>query len=341
MWRAVGVPEPDGLVYEALARRRQAALNDLLGDVALSRAQLRSALGRLVDGGLASRLPGRPARYAATSPDQVATFLIAEQERELLRLRRHADELAKDIRRHEGPGQHPAELVEVIEGAANLRATLVRLQREARVQIRGMDRPPYLDNPASGNTEETQQLADRGLTYRVIYDRSALAIPGRMAEIWRGIQSGERARVASNVPMKMLLCDDRFALIPVMAAGQLTDAAYLVHPSSLLDAVGGLFEALWERAVAINRSVGGARNGPLGPTEGGSGPTAEEQPDRLTDRDIELLGLLAGGATDERIARTLGWSVRTVHRHVHRIMAMVGAETRFQAGMEAVRRGWV
>jgi DNA-binding NarL/FixJ family response regulator len=33
--------------------------------------------------------------------------------------------------------------------------------------------------------------------------------------------------------------------------------------------------------------------------------------------------------------------VRTVHRRVHQIMASVGAETRFQAGMEAVRRGWV
>lgn len=341
MWQAVGVPEPEALVYEALARRRQAALTDLLGEVTLSRAQLRSALGRLVDRGLASRLPGRPASYAATSPDQVATFLIAEQERDLLRLRRHADELAKDIRQREGPGRHPAELVEVVEGAANLRTTLIRLQREARVQIRGMDRPPYLDNPTSGNPEETHQLTDRGLTYRVIYDRSALAIPGRMAEIWRGIQSGERARVASNVPMKMLLCDDRFALIPVMAAGQLTDAAYLVHPSSLLEAVSGLFEALWERAVAINRSVGAARTGRVGSAQPMDGPAAEEHPDRLTDRDIELLGLLAGGATDERIARTLGWSVRTVHRHVHRIMAMVGAETRFQAGMEAVRRGWV
>lgn len=332
MWHTVGVPESEGLVYEALARRRQAAINDLRDDVALSPAQLRGALGHLVDRGLASRLPGRPARYEATSPDQVATVLIAEQERDLLRLRRHADELAKEIRQREEPGRHPAELVEVVEGAGNLRATLIRLQREARVQIRGMDRPPYLDNPAKGNTEETQQLADRALTYRVIYDRTALAIPGRMAEIWRGIQSGERARVASNVPMKTLICDDRFALIPVMAAGQLTDAAYLVHPSSLLQAVIGLFEALWERAVAINRSVGGAHDGR---------PSTEEQPDRLTDRDIELLGLLAGGATDERIGRTLGLSVRTVHRHVHRIMAMVGAETRFQAGMEAVRRGWV
>ncbi|MEV4197601.1 helix-turn-helix domain-containing protein [Micromonospora globbae] len=332
MWHVVGVSEPEERVYEALTRRGQATATDLLGHVALSRAQLSRTLGRLVDRGLATRLSGRPTRYAATPPDQVATVLIAERERELLRLRTHADQLAKEIRRSGGTGRHPAELVEVIEGGANLRATLVRLQREAKVQIRGMDRPPYLDNPVSGNSEETQQLADRGLTYRVIYDRSALAIPGRMAEIWRGIQGGERARVASNVPMKMMLCDDRLALIPVMAAGQLADAAYLVHPSSLLSAVSELFEAIWERAVAINRT--GVRGG-------AAASAADEHPDQLSERDVELIGLLAGGATDERIARTLGWSVRTVHRHVHRIMTAVGAETRFQAGMEAVRRGWV
>ncbi|GAA1391168.1 helix-turn-helix domain-containing protein [Catellatospora chokoriensis] len=322
MWHVVGVSAPEEHVYEALTLRRQATLGELLGDVTLSRAQLTRALGCLIEHGLVDRLPGRPARYAATPPDQAAASLIAEQERNLLRLRTHADQLAEQFRRRDATERHPGELVEVVEGAANLRATLVRLQREARVQIRGMDRPPYLDNPVSGNAEETHQLTDRGLSYRVIYDRSALAIPGRMAEVWRGIQHGERARVTADVPMKMLICDDRFAVIPVMTGGKVAEAAYLVYPSSLLDAFIALFETLWERSVAVNRP-------------------GEELPDGLSDRGAELIGLLAGGATDESIARTLGWSVRTVHRHVHRIMAMVGAETRFQAGMEAVRRGWL
>jgi len=37
----------------------------------------------------------------------------------------------------------------------------------------------------------------------------------------------------------------------------------------------------------------------------------------------------------------LGCSLRTVVRQVHEIMKMTGAESRFQAGMEASRRGWV
>jgi DNA-binding CsgD family transcriptional regulator/DNA-binding transcriptional ArsR family regulator len=322
MWRSVGVSGHEEVVYEALARHRQATTEDMLAGVGLSRPQLTRTLVRLVDRGLVTRLPGRPARYAAVPPDEVAASLIAERERELLRLRAHANRLAEEVRRQDPASHHPAEVIQVIEGGANLRATFVRLQREARVQIRGFDRPPYLDNPVGGNSEENQQLSHRGLTYRVVYDQSALAIPGRMADIWRGIQRGEQARVYARVPMKMALCDDRLALIPVLRDGDQADAAYLVHPSSLLDAFSELFEAVWDRAVAVNKS-------------------GQAQPDGLSDRDADLVGLLAGGATDETIARTLGWSVRTVHRHVHRIMSMVGAQTRFQAGMEAVRRGWI
>lgn len=324
MWAVVGVSEHQELVYEALVRRRQAPVNDLVGDVGLSRTQATRTLRHLVDRGLATRLPGRPARYAAVPPEQVAATLIAERERDLLNLRAHAQRLASEQPRHDGAQHHPAELVEVIEGADNVRHTFVRLQRQAQVQIRGFDRPPYLDNPVSGNPEENRQLDDRGLSYRVVYHQSALAIPGRMTDIRRGIHQGERARVSKHVPMKMVLCDDQAALIPITTTGGSADAAYLVHPSSLLDAFSELFEVLWERAVPLNR------------------PSDDLEPsDALSAEDTDLVGLLAAGATDETIARALGWSVRTVHRHVHAIMAKVGAETRFQVGMESVRRGWV
>jgi DNA-binding CsgD family transcriptional regulator len=322
MWESMGITGPEGQTYEALARRRQAEISTVVSDVNLPRGQVVRILGRLVDHGLATRLPGRPLRYAAVPPDLVASSLIAERERDLSRLRAHAQRLAAEQLRPDS-GHHPAELVEVIEGATNVRNTVVRLQREAREQIRGFDRPPYLDNPVGGNPEENRQIDDRGLTYRVLYHQTALSIPGRMADVWKGIQRGERARVSSHVPMKMVLCDDRLALIPVTTEGYSADAAYLVHPSSMLDAFSELFEALWDRAVPLNRAA------------------ADDADDGLPSDDAELVGLLASGATDETIARTLGWSVRTVHRHVHRLMADVGAETRFQAGMEAVRRNWV
>ena len=54
-----------------------------------------------------------------------------------------------------------------------------------------------------------------------------------------------------------------------------------------------------------------------------------------------LLEQLARGAKDEQIARTLGLSLRTVRRRVADLMDDLGAGSRFQAGVEAVRRGWI
>ncbi|HEX5861291.1 MAG TPA: helix-turn-helix domain-containing protein, partial [Nocardioides sp.] len=54
-----------------------------------------------------------------------------------------------------------------------------------------------------------------------------------------------------------------------------------------------------------------------------------------------LLQQLAAGAKDEQIARVLGISLRTVRRRVADLLSELGVDTRFQAGAEAVRRGWL
>ena len=75
MWESMGITAPEGQTYEALARRRQAEISVVVGDVNLPRGQVVRILGRLVDRGLATRLPGRPLRYAAVPPDLVASSI--------------------------------------------------------------------------------------------------------------------------------------------------------------------------------------------------------------------------------------------------------------------------
>jgi DNA-binding NarL/FixJ family response regulator len=63
--------------------------------------------------------------------------------------------------------------------------------------------------------------------------------------------------------------------------------------------------------------------------------------EELSEEESRLLTLLASGATDKAASRALGWSERTVQRHVTKLMDRVGAQTRFQIAMEATRRGWI
>ena len=91
----------------------------------------------------------------------------------------------------------------------------------------------------------------------------------------------------------------------------------LVRQSALVAALTLLFELYWDRGVTL-------------PETGG----------RLEDRTF-LIRQLAAGAKDEQIARTLGLSLRTVRRRVADLLIELGVDTRFQAGAEAVRRGWM
>ncbi|MGP8297108.1 response regulator transcription factor [Streptomyces inhibens] len=96
--------------------------------------------------------------------------------------------------------------------------------------------------------------------------------------------------------------------------------ALLIRPSGLFRALSNVFEALWRLAVPVSAAGIGAQ---------------------VDARDRQILTLMASGATDEAIARRLGLGRRTVVRRVSALLTRLGATTRFQAGVQAARRGWL
>ncbi|MFI6735480.1 TrmB family transcriptional regulator [Nonomuraea sp. NPDC050451] len=83
---------------------------------------------------------------------------------------------------------------------------------------------------------------------------------------------------------------------------------------------------------------------PLGPAAGSLGPTASAfspAANALSLEDRRLLALLAAGLKDDAIARQLGTSPRTLRRRLRHLLDELNAETRFQAGAQASRRGLV
>jgi DNA-binding CsgD family transcriptional regulator len=66
-----------------------------------------------------------------------------------------------------------------------------------------------------------------------------------------------------------------------------------------------------------------------------------QHPGGLTEREAEVLDLLADGASNADIAATLGISARTAEHHVSAVLAKLGAATRVDAVVLAADRGWV
>jgi DNA-binding NarL/FixJ family response regulator len=68
-------------------------------------------------------------------------------------------------------------------------------------------------------------------------------------------------------------------------------------------------------------------------------PTLAAEP--LTDRELEVLALVAKGLTNRAIGHQLGISDRTVQGHLANIYGKMGASSRTEAVMAAVKLGWI
>jgi DNA-binding CsgD family transcriptional regulator len=324
MFHALGLSPSEESLYTVLIHSPRSTVAELASYGSVSTQQATRDLHRLVRQGLANRLPGRQGRYIAVAPDIAIEPLLAKREDELRQARLGSSDLMKAF--HAASRQdHPAELVEIITGESNIRSRTDQLPGAAREQIRGFDQPPYVMD------EDISQEASRireGISYRIIYSAQAVMWPGRLeGDIRDACAAGEQARVRPDLPTKLWIVDDEMALIPIKSGQHAIATCFIVRPCNLLDSLIALFEAEWERALPL-------------PAFLGEGPAAQDGAESDETRTA-VLSCLAAGLTDEGIARSLGCSLRTTQRQIRRLMHDLNASSRFQAGMEARRRGWV
>ncbi|WP_298332570.1 helix-turn-helix domain-containing protein [Haloactinopolyspora sp.] len=323
----LGIGALEERIYRALLRRPGSTAAELADDLDLNRARLRRALAFLEHAGLVSHAPGAVTRYLPAAPDVGLEALVRDKEAELGRIRTMGALLMDDYR--EGQRNEHSELCEIVTGAEAVLRRFDQLQRSATTEIQVLDTPPYA-GPAGPQTNDIEfDLLARGVTCKAIYDRAALErSPQATDAILRYVAAGEQARVISRLPLKLATFDRKLAFVPQSLNQRDVSGAIVVHPCSLLDVLLYVFDEMWERATPLTVDD----------------PRAEAERQRIDDPtpdDRRLLTLLASGMKDQAIANHLGWSYRTTRRRIATLMESLDAETRFQAGLGAARRGWL
>jgi hypothetical protein len=313
MLQPLGVSSDAESVYRILLRHPRSTVSELATLAGRSPRWTRAAAGTLESLGLVSRLPGRPARLAATPPDTAVDVLVARRDMEITAIRQAATALLAEMpaeQRH-----RPEDQLRIIIGKEAVAAQFFRLQQSATTDLRVLDRPPYAQDAEEPNLGEQALLAS-GVRVRGIYAPEAFEIPGALEQMQEAVASGEEARIYVDVPLKLAIADRHTAILPFTGKTPgMIDSALVVYAPTLLDALVKLFDLLWQVAEPV-----------LPPVEGQEGA------------DDRLLSLLTAGLKDEAIARQLGVSLRTVHRRTSELSASLGARTRFQAGVLAERR---
>jgi len=65
------------------------------------------------------------------------------------------------------------------------------------------------------------------------------------------------------------------------------------------------------------------------------------EPENLTERELEVLQLVATGASNQQIARELFISVNTVKVHLRNIFTKLEVQSRTEATLHAIKEGWI
>jgi DNA-binding NarL/FixJ family response regulator len=154
--------------------------------------------------------------------------------------------------------------------------------------------------------------------------------------------TAEHPRVAIVVLTTYL--DDTSVLEALQAGARsyLTkDSDHTEIAAALRAAVGGL--SVFDARVQATLVNAVSRAAPAEDPDPGGAPSAEARsappPDGLTDREAEILGLIAQGLNNAEIAARLFVTAHTVKSHINRIFAKTGSRDRIAAIGYAHRHG--
>ncbi len=140
-----------------------------------------------------------------------------------------------------------------------------------------------------------------------------------------------RAHQPSTGVLVLTAYDDDPYVLAVLQAGANGYVLKSADARILIEAVRAVYEGKSALDPAITRKVMAHLSGhPLG------------QPvEKLSDRELEVLGLAAKGFTNKAIGVQLGISDRTVQGHLAKIFDKLQAGSRTEAVMRAVSLGWL
>lgn len=319
---ALGLTREDERLYQRLLPLSGSEVEAVAGGLRIPLDELPEQIEGLVGRGIVRIERGR---LHVLSLSAVLSAYVAREAEAAVRTRERLSDIAAAIpflaaaATRPGPGEVATArpLDGEVSAGGNALQLLTKMIEESRGEMLWL-RPDAWGLPREAAVAKVVASAiASGRRSRAIYPVRALR---EAHEVLLGrARAGEQVRVIPDLPTRMFVLGSTHAVVPE-PLGLADEPRILVRQPALVEALTMLFELMWERAAPVpDMDFGEAR----------------------PDLRRFLLQELAAGARDEQIARSLGLSLRTVRRRVADLLIELGVDTRFQAGVEAVRRGWL
>jgi DNA-binding CsgD family transcriptional regulator len=314
-------------VYDRMLRHRVVSVSEVARDLRADPAAVEAAVDTLTGLKLIKAAGDTTGHFVAVGPDVAEVELVGpleqairSQHRKVAAIRGLLRPLAdtfNEVRRalqRQDPvviTQAPEETrLRLADAASNCRSEVMTMQPGG-----GRD-PVELGEAAPRDLE----MVRNGIRMRVLYQHTARTdIPTR-TYVRNITGAGAEVRTTNEIFDRLIIFDREVAFIPQHPEPSEGPGAAIVHEPATVGLLCRIYDHIWRTATVFDTE------------ETAYGGT-------LDDVRTTILALLATGMKDEGIARRLGMSSRTCRRHISSLMAELRADSRFQAGVAAVRAG--
>lgn len=331
MFEALGLSVNARRLYREMLGSVDLGVAELSVGLALPEAQVRSALDELTGLELLRASRDRLGAWRAVSPEHGLQVLILREAADLedrrtrlASMQSAVSEIVGDYLRPRSVGQDQAVgTLETLTGLDAIQERMEAIAHGARFRCRSVvPGGPVSAEALKASRPLDMELLDRGVEQQILYQESARSDPATVAYGFWMVMHGAQVRTAAVLPLRMLIVDENAALIPVNSGGP-SQGAVLIANTGVIEYLIAVFDVLWSMAVPLQDEF--TRDDLTG----------------LLPGERELIRLLAQGMTDVTAAKHLGVSLRTVRRRMAELMERLDSGSRFAAGIEAARRGWV
>jgi predicted DNA-binding transcriptional regulator len=315
----IGISEQEEQAYRLLLTRGALTAHEVSDALQLTEARAAQLLAALECKGLVARVPDAELRFLPSTPDVAIEALILQKQATLEQTRS-----AIALLRREGEQSSHAlaeSCVEIVSSRASLLRAHELLYSTARRELRCLI--PAACMMLSPGLER-ERLPASGVRCLRVVDSVAIKHGAAIEHFFGPIAPLDECRFSQNLPLAVTIVDRRLALLPLDVHSP-QGPALLVRPSALLDGLNAMFDMVW------------GQSSPVGfPMEAGAANGDARSP--LSSELEALIPLLAAGLNDKAIAHRLHISVRTLIRRVTKLLTVLDARSRFQAGWASALR---
>lgn len=324
MLESLGLSTKTESIYRLMLANPQWGVADIAAHLQISEHVVRAGLDELADLALLRPSWDQPGALRPVSPQVGLAALLSRAESEVAERQRQIENTRAAIAaiavEHHATREHD----EVVShtGLDEVRARLEELAQAAQTECVSFT-PGAAQRPDTHQAGKSanQVALERGVTLRSVYQDSFRNDPATLSYVRWLSDLGAQTRSVPTLPMMMVIVDRKIALIPVDPSDSGKGALEIQAPG-LVAAVHSLFEQIWAVATPFGAPDPVDANG-------------------LNPQELQLIKILAAGYTDEVAGRRLNLSLRTVRRMMAQIMERLGAQSRFQAGVQAMAEGWL